>query len=244
MTNFRMPSLDDFADAEHCVLEDLTSEPVAAVPALEGSSSEAREVREQHEIRDRLRGRTTRVVLYSEGWADVETLRRGRRSTHHRIDLRFLDATPETSRYVPVRLLKAGGILAAITALFALPAAFGWHLNVTLTATIVGAVATLSVLFVAFYLTREKIVFQTLHGRAGAMHFGAGLGTMRRFHKLVPKLVEAIGGAAEHVHDDTAVYLRAEMREHYRLRSAGILTNEECSESTGRILARFDSAPL
>jgi hypothetical protein len=33
--------------------------------------------------------------------------------------------------------------------------------------------------------------------------------------------------------------LRAEMREHYRLRGDGIL-DDECSEGTGRILVHFD----
>jgi hypothetical protein len=30
------------------------------------------------------------------------------------------------------------------------------------------------------------------------------------------------------------------MREHYRLRTDGILSEEECSDSTGRILVHFD----
>ena len=39
---------------------------------------------------------------------------------------------------------------------------------------------------------------------------------------------------------DTAAYLRAEMREHYRLRGNGVLENDECARGTGRILAQFD----
>jgi hypothetical protein len=63
---------------------------------------------------------------------------------------------------------------------------------------------------------------------------------MRRFHKLVPRLIEAIADAAESMHDETAVYLRAEMREHYRLRGEGILSPDSCAAGTGRILAQFD----
>lgn len=238
-----MPSVDDFANAEHCVLEDTTADYVLPTTMLGGSSPEPREIDDEVEIRDRLRGRITRVRLYAEGWADIETERRGRRSTHHRIDLKFLDAAPERSRHCPVRLLKAASILAAVTALLALPAAVGWLRDITLTAAILGALATLSLLAVVFYSTQEKIVFHTLHGRADAIHFGAGLGTMRRFHKLVPKLIAAIARAADAAPEDTMVYLRAEMREHYRLRGIGVLTSEQCSESTGRILAEFDGAP-
>jgi hypothetical protein len=239
MSDSRMPSLADFAQAEHCVLEDLTVEQPALVPAA-GKSRDASEVVDEVEIRDRLRGRTTCVRIFAEGWIDIDVERRGRRSTHHRFDLRYLDTMPTTSRHHPIRLLKAAGILAAVTGVFAIPAWFGWFIDVSLTGTIVAAIATLGTLFVAYYLTHEKIVFRTLHGRAAAIRFGAGLGTMRRFHKLVPKLIDAIADAAESVHEETAVYLRSEMREHYRLRSSGILSDAECAESTGRILGEFD----
>jgi hypothetical protein len=63
---------------------------------------------------------------------------------------------------------------------------------------------------------------------------------MRKFRAFVPVLSRAIEEAAERIGDDTSAYLRAEMREHYRLRGDGVLSNEACAESTGRILAQFD----
>jgi hypothetical protein len=53
-------------------------------------------------------------------------------------------------------------------------------------------------------------------------------------------LCRAIEEAAERIGADTAAYLRAEMREHYRLRGNGVLDNDECARGTGRILAQFD----
>jgi hypothetical protein len=143
-------------------------------------------------------------------------------------------------RYHPIRLLQAGAIGGGLTALCSIPAIFGWFSGISIPATVVCATVTFVILFVAFYLSHEKITFQTLHGRAHAIGFGAGLGTIRRFRKLVPRLVEAIADSAETVTDDTAVYLRAEMREHYRLRNEGILSESECADSTGRILGNFD----
>ena len=46
--------------------------------------------------------------------------------------------------------------------------------------------------------------------------------------------------AAERIGVDTAAYLRAEMREHYRLRGDGVLDNDACARGTGSILAQFD----
>lgn len=239
MSESRLPTLDDFENAEHCVLEDLTVEQ----PSLDTSirnGTEAREIAEEITIRDKLRGRKTFVRIFAEGWADIEVERRAKAPSHHRIDLRYLDPVPTMRRYHPIRLLQAGAIGGGLTALFSIPAIFGWFIGFSIPATVVCATVTFAILFVAFYLSHEKITFQTLHGRAQAIRFGAGLGTIRRFRKLVPQLIEAIADAAQSVTDETAVYLRAEMREHYRLRNDGILSESECADSTGRILGNFD----
>jgi hypothetical protein len=235
----RLPTIDDFEGAEHCVLEDLTVEqPIHS--RLFQSGAEAREIVDEITIRDKLRGRQTFVRIYAEGWVEIGVERRRKGTSHHRIDLRYLDPVPTMQRYHPLRLLQAAAIGGGLTAIFAIPAIFGWFAGFTVPATVLSATATLAILVVAFYLSHEKICFQTLHGRAKAIRFGAGLGTIRRFRKLVPKLVDAIADAAESVHDQTAVYLRAEMREHYRLKSDGILSETECARSTGRILGNFD----
>jgi hypothetical protein len=240
MPKSRLPTLADFAEAEHCVLEDLTVEMTGITAVVAGNPREPVEISEEIEIRDRFRARRTQVRLYHEGWADIEVESRGRRSHFHRIDLRFLDPVPATRRYYPVPLLKGTGVLAAITTVCAVFAWQGWLSAFTVPASIAGGVLTLIALVVAFYLSHEKIVFRTLHGRAATIRLSAGLGTIRRFRKLVPRLIEAIASAAESVHDETVVYLRAEMREHYRLRGDGIISEEECAASTERILGEFD----
>jgi hypothetical protein len=239
MSESRIPSIADFADAEHCVLEDVTVQQ----PALSSEyvrSAESRDVCDEHQIGDKLRGRSTLVRIFDDGWLDLEIDRRGKASSHYRIDLRYLDPVPAITQHRPIRMLKAAAVAAAFTALCSIPAYFGWLSAWSVPAAIAGGVVTAGLLFVAFYLTHEKIHFQTLHGRADVVRFGAGLGTIRRFRKLLPTIVDAIADAAESVGDETAVYLRAEMREHYRLRSSGILSEQECAESTGRILTQFD----
>jgi hypothetical protein len=240
MPKSRVPTLADFAEAEHCVLEDVTVEMTGIRAVSPTESRRPREISEEIVIRDRFRGRRTRVRIYLESWADIEVERHGRRGSFHRIDLRYLDPVPATEISFPLRLLKVTGIVAAVTAAAAIPAWLGWLTSYTLPVAIAGGTLTLLGLVCALYVSHEKIVFSTLHGRAAAIRFGAGFGTMRRFHKLVPRLIEAIANAAESMHDETAVYLRAEMREHYRLRGDGIITDEECAQSTERILGEFD----
>jgi len=239
MSESRIPSLADFANAEHCVLEDVTVQQPALTPEFV-RSAESRDVCDEHEIADKLRGRNTLVRIFEDGWLDLEINRRGRAASHYRIDLRYLDPVPTITQHRPIKMLKAAAVPAGIAAVCAIPASFGWLSAWSVPAAIAGGVVTAGILFVAFYLTHEKIHFQTLHGRADVVRFGAGLGTIRRFRKLLPTIVDAIADAAETVGDETAVYLRAEMREHYRLRSSGILSEQQCAESTGRILAQFD----
>jgi len=240
MASSRLPTLADFAEAEHHVLEDLTIETTGISAAFAGMSQQPSEISDVIVIRDRARGRLTTVTLYAEAWVDIEVERRGRRPKHQRIDLRFLDAVPEMTRHYPVRLLKSAGIAAALTALCAIPAGFGWLSAWSVPAAIAAGSVTLAMLLAVYYLSHEKIVFRTLHGRAAAIRFGAGLGTIRHFRRLVPRLIEAIADGAETLTDETAVYLRAEMREHYRLRGDGIISEDECAASTDLILGEFD----
>jgi hypothetical protein len=96
-------------------------------------------------------------------------------------------------------------------------------------------------LFVAVYRSYERTEFYTLHGRAPVFRLVANLGSIEKLRALVPALSQAIGEAGDHFGDDNSAYLRAEMREHYRLRGAGVLSGAACADSTGRILAQFDS---
>jgi hypothetical protein len=102
------------------------------------------------------------------------------------------------------------------------------------------AIATIATLYVGIYLSHERIEFCTLHGRADVLRLVANFGSIKKFHAFVPMLCRAIEEAAERIGADTAAYLRAEMREHYRLRGNGVLDAEECARGTGRILAQFD----
>jgi hypothetical protein len=93
---------------------------------------------------------------------------------------------------------------------------------------------------VGVYRTHETVEFYTLHGRARVLRLVANVGAIKRLRAFVPRLSGAIDESAERITHDASAYLRAEMREHYRLRSAGVLSQDVCAQSTGRILAHFD----
>jgi len=191
-------------------------------------------------LRNPIRRTGTELTLFEEGYLKVIALAKGNAEPPFFLDLRFVDPVPKIERVIAVRWLVAAlgcGAAAALAAFSmrfdALHVPAAWALGVA-------ALATAATLYVGVYLSHERIEFCTLHGRVGVLRLVANLGTIKKFHAFVPQLCRAIDEAAERIGVDTAAYLRAEMREHYRLRGGGVLGNDECARGTGRILAQFD----
>jgi len=200
----------------------------------------ARTPREEMVLRNAIRRTGAELTLYDEGYLKVKALARGNADAPFFLDLRFIDPVPKIERVIAMRWLTAAFASAAMAALAgfllrfdALHTGAEWALGAAL-------FAAAGALYVGLYSTHEKIEFHTLHGRAAVLQLVANFGSIRKFHSLVPKLSQAIEEAAERIGADTAAYLRAEMREHYRLRGEGVLGNDECARGTGRILAQFD----
>jgi hypothetical protein len=221
----------DVSRAEHIYLSDETV----------GDGAEAKTVRETIDLRDRLRSHDMRITLYAEGFLDLDETLRGKAARTRRINLRYLDPVPTQKGHYAKRTLKVTAILAGIAGLAASVAVVFPSVSAfaVLAATAAGA-AAFAAFFMFVYLSHEKTVFRTMHGRAAALTLTAGLGRIRRLRSALPTIIRAIGDAEEEIGDDTAVFLRAEMREHYRLRTDGVLSEEECSDGTGRILVHFD----
>jgi len=210
------------------------------------ASDEGSDPRAAHKVRERwrlgnpLRRMATEITVFEEGYAEI-THHAGRRSdAPFRLDLRYLDPIPSITRVIAARTwwTAAGCVAAALvafavgyfTALGALAVSFG-----------LGAAAAAAVsVAIALQRSHETIEYVTLHGRARVLVLVANFGAMKPFRAFVPELSRVIEEAAEEFGGDTSSFLRAEMREHYRLRGDGILSVGTCAECTGRILAHFD----
>ena len=220
------------APAEHIYIgsDETSADPAAA----------ARTPRATAVLRNPIRRSGAELTLFDEGYLKVTALRKGEAGVPFFLDLRFVDPVPKIERSIAVRWLAAALGLAATAALAAfllrfdaLQVAAAWVFGAA-------AVAAAATLYVGVYSSHETTEFCTLHGRAPVLRFVANLGSLKRFRRFVPQLCHAIEEAAERIGVDTAAYLRAEMREHYRLRGDGVLDNDACATGTGRILAQFD----
>jgi hypothetical protein len=154
--------------------------------------------------------------------------------------LRYLDPVPAQKRHYAKRTLKFAAVFAGIAALAGSLGVLPSIRSIAILVAVAAGAVALAAFFLFVYLSHEKTVFRTMHGRAAALTLTAGLGRIRRLRSLLPNIINAIGDAEDDIGEDTTVFLRAEMREHYRLRTDGVLSEEECSNSTGRILVHFD----
>jgi hypothetical protein len=218
--------------AEHIYIgsEDLTSNPSAA----------ARTLRETAVLRNPIRRTGAELALYEEGFLKVTPLRNKDAEEPFFLDLRFVDPVPKLDRVIAVRWLMSAIGCGAVVALAAFLMRFDALYAFAGVGLGVATLAAAATLYVGLYRSHERTEFCTLHGRATVLDLVANFGSINTFRAFVPVLSHAIEEAAERIGADTAAYLRAEMREHYRLRGDGVLDNDECARGTGRILAQFD----
>ncbi len=226
------PAAPSSAPAEHIFI---ASEDQSSNPAVS-----ARSVRETATLRNPVRRVGAELVLYDEGFLKVIELHKGAANEPFFLDLRFVDPIPKIERIVAVRWLTAALGCAALAALAGFLLRFEAFDAVAMWALGASALATAVTLYVGIYSSHETIEFCTLHGRVSVLRLIANFGSMAKYRAFVPVLSRAIEEAAERIGTDTSAYLRAEMREHYRLRGDGVLDNDECAAGTGRILAQFD----
>jgi len=203
-------------------------------------STTARTVREQVVLRNPMRRTSTALTLYAEGFVGVAEERRGKIGDRFHLDLQYLDPVPTLERVIAARWFYATLGSGALAALALFLARFEPLQTAAWIVFGLGCLATLGTLLIGVHFTYEKTTFCTIHGRAPVLSLLANVGAIKRFRAFVPVLSAAIEEAADQIANDNSAYLRAEMREHYRLRGDGVLSQQACAESTGRILAQFD----
>jgi hypothetical protein len=222
------------AAAEHILLES----DERKIPHPRSS----RKLHARVELHSRLRRRALQLDLVDYYYLVVRSYRSRAVDAEYVLDLRFVDAAPESSRHFASRWLLAALVLVALAGAIAFriagsAAAAGW----------LGACGIVSGMAVAaalvcVYRTTETISMYSAHGRAKLLEFTTGLGTKRAFKPFTSKLAAHIRLAVAARRPMRAEHLRDEMREHFRLREHGVLSIEEYEASKARILAEHSPA--
>ena len=218
--------------------------PEASHIVMETTTEAVRETRRpatvaaEFDLKSLFRGTRTRLTLYKEGLLTVRELGAGRHK-ELMLDLRYLDPTPSVSRTVAVRLLYPAGGAAVLAALLVALASLGVFPPVAclIPAFVLGLVAGVMT-WRFLYQSGERAVFRTARGQADVLELVDCIGERKMLRRIVPAIAAAIRAAGE-ARGDYQLYLREEMREHYRLAETGVISEDECSTCTQRILHQF-----
>ena len=214
-------------DAEHILLES----DERLVPTLET----ARRVHARIELRGGRWRRTTVLALIDGFYLAVRTVRAQSVTARYVVDLRFADPALQLERRIAWRSIAAGTTCLALAIFFAAR-------EFAVAMALFGAAAC--ALFAAFHLTTETLTLFSANGRAKLVGHTGRVGTFRAFRQFRARLESHLLLALGARRGSRALHLRDEMREHFRLRSAGVLTETEYEEAKRRILATHRPAAV
>jgi hypothetical protein len=213
---------------EHILLES----EVREVPKV-GS---ARKVHAALRCYDRLRRRGLELAIIDYSFLAVRTGRVGS-LREYVLDLRFIDRSLGLTRHYPWRW-------AAMSFALAMTAAFSaWHIGSSavpwwqhpwLPMCAATFALTACACLVCTWRLTETLVLRSIHGQATLLEFTARLGTLRMVHQFARKLAAHIELARR---SSGGEHLRDEMREHFRLKDAGVLSQQQYEASKARILS-------
>ncbi|MGD8324831.1 MAG: hypothetical protein PVF50_10750, partial [Gammaproteobacteria bacterium] len=203
-------------------------------------ASEPRDPQQHFHVVNRSHAIQTEMILFDGGWLSVRQHKRSKPGEAQMINLRFVDPSPDVSRYFARRTLILSAALGVAGAVAAALAVYSVLIVVTIPAAILLLTGSAVAFATCAYRTRKDVVFVTRHGRAPVIELMATLGSFRTLRAIVPRLVDEIKKASDAGESDTQAHLRSEMREHYRLRECGVLNQSECAASTQRILQHFE----
>lgn len=231
------PSIEDLAirsgiSAEHVFLE--------GDQMPEAPDDRTRKIRKRVNLRNRLRGAETELVLFDDGYLSVREKRAGRALPERSIDLRYLDPRPLRSRRVAKAALAIALSSIGFSALLGLLAYLSFMPVVTLPLAFGSLVPCSAALWFFARRTEEQATFRTRHGRASVLAVVGSFGCFRAARAVSRALSATIKQIRGRSEQDKQQLLRGEMREHYRLAETGVLSAEACTAAVRRTLAHFD----
>jgi hypothetical protein len=223
--------------SEHILLE----AEERAVPAWD----RARITHAAWQRRSRLRLHRLELAIIDYYYLAVRTRRSGSRHEYV-LDLRCVERSMRARRHIAWKWLLATLALASIAAfgtraVLAAAALHGWPHRLLLCAAAFGSTAGAGL--VCAWRTTETLSLRSLHGGVTLLEFTGGLGTLRSSRTFARKLAAHIQLALADRKSRRAEFLRDEMREHFRLREAGVLSQEQYEASKARILAAHTRIP-
>ena len=190
-------------------------------------------------LASRPHGCITKLSILEGHYLGVRCVRPDSEPCKYQFDLRFANPTPVRVRRISWAWLVVATGLAAFGG-GALASAWSAG-SAALSPGMIGGVLAASISIIALYVslrrTTESLQFRSIHGNATLVSVTGGVGSARRDKKIFAELISNINAARLARPQQPQQFLRDEMREHYRLRKLGMLSDKEYEASKARILA-------
>jgi hypothetical protein len=200
----------------------------------------ARKVQAHHQFRSRLRRRTVTLDLFDEHFLHVRIERSGAVLRDYVLDLRFIDPELGQARHVAWRWIAATLCMVALvlgTGWWMASSRVPWWQPVWLAVCGGMVVLTAAAAVVSAFRTTETLTLRSVHGRARLFECIGGPGRLHAMHPFITRLTAHIQTSETVRQSVKSQHLRDEMREHFRLKEAGVLGEAEYEQSKVRILS-------
>jgi hypothetical protein len=218
---------------EHILLES----DVRNVPELRS----ARKIHTRLEVHSRVRRRSFELALIDYYYLSVQTSRLGRPGSRYVLDLRFVDPALQLSRRIAWRWMTATAVLAvlavAVASWILSSSTVWWRHDWLWLLGVLGASAGCAA-FVSHYRTTKTLAAFSVNGRARLLEITGGVGSFQAIRRFGEALAAHARVSIRARRRSRAEHLRDEMREHLRLKEAGVLSEQQYETSKRRILAR------
>ena len=201
---------------------------------------ELTKLQDQFQFSDLSHGTRYIYELYEEGFLKVRAWKKKKLVQDFYLALRYLNPTPKVTRIVARRSMKTAAGLLAATALSAIISYLLPYDQLFRSFAILLGSGSLISFMLFLYLTYERIHFFTATGECEVLRLLGSVESFRTCRTIAESLTKAISEAQAQNAVDWSIYLRKEMREHYRLERAEVISHDACSEGTRNILSRFD----
>jgi hypothetical protein len=216
---------------EHILLESDERE----IPEAQG----ARKVHATLRLKNAFRRHAIELDIIDYYFLSVRTRHWRAGLTEYVLDLRFIDPKLRLSRHIAWRWMYGVIGLAAATvgsAWWIASSKSTWWKHDWMPVCAGLFVATVLAIVVCAYRTTETLTVYSGHGKAQLLQFVGSLGTFRALRRFTVKLAAHVRIAFAARRPNKAEHLRDEMREHFRLKEAGVISAEEYDESKRLIL--------
>ena len=185
-----------------------------------------------------LRRRTLELALIDYYYLEVRT-GRANAPREYVLDLRFIHHALGLTRHIPWRSLAITLALATLAGLCAWrigSSASPWWQHDWLPVCTAMFLATAGAGVICACRLTETLALYSVHGGVTVLEYTGGLGTLRMAQPFVRKLAAHIRLARAARRASKGQHLRDEMREHFRLKEAGVLSEKQYEASKMRIL--------